>query len=357
VRILIVDTCYPAFLDSHYVERPDLVEAPYDVQWRALMDRLFGTSDAYSHYLGELGHEAREVVVNCEPLQRAWAREHGVAPVRRPRLQPDRSLVLAQAEHFRPDVTYVQDLNALSPTVLRALRSRSRLLVAQIASKTPPRSRLAAFQLLVTAVPLFVDAFRREGFATELLRLGFDPRVLARLDTEAPGSGAVFVGAVGRSRTWSSNLLLERAAARVPIDFWGYKASHRPLPRPVRESYHGEAWGLDMYEVLARAKIAINRHGDVAGDHACNMRLYEATGVGAFLLTDAKRDLADMFEPGEEVVTYSSESELVERVRYYLENESERAAIAQAGQQRTLREHTYEHRMRELVNILSRSIK
>ena len=62
-----------------------------------------------------------------------------------------------------------------------------------------------------------------------------------------------------------------------------------------------------MYRVLARSKIALNRHIDVAEDHANNMRLYEATGVGTFLITDAKRNLSELFEPGEEVVTYADE--------------------------------------------------
>ena len=100
VRVLIVDTCYEGFLDAHHAERPELVDAPYDVQWRALMDRFFGTGDSYSHFLGELGHEAHEVVINCEPLQRAWAREHRVALPRLPRLPRGRPLVLAQADEL-----------------------------------------------------------------------------------------------------------------------------------------------------------------------------------------------------------------------------------------------------------------
>ena len=109
-----------------------------------------------------------------------------------------------------------------------------------------------------------------------------------------------------------------------------------------------------MYQVLAQAKIALNRHIDVAEGFANNMRLYEATGVGTLLLTDAKSNLGDLFEPGREVITYASEDELVERIHYYLDHENERGGIAQAGQGRTLSEHTYEHRMRELVELLSR---
>jgi hypothetical protein len=356
MRILILDTYYPAFLDSHYAQRPELVDAPYDIQWRALMDRFFGTSDAYSHYLVQLGHEAHEVVVNCGPLQRAWAREHGVGTKQGRRVPGEQSTVLAQAEDFRPDVVYVQDLHALEPRLLRDLRAQSLLLVGQIASKTPARSRLEVFQLLVTAAPHFLELFRQQGFVTEFVRLGFDPRVLTHLDHDAPREGAVFVGALGRSRTWRSNALLERAAERAPIDFWGYKAGTLPLRGAVRRRYRGEAWGMRMYEVLATAKIAVNRHGDIAGHHAINMRLYEATGVGALLVTDSKRDLSDVFRPGTEVVTYARGDELAEKITYYLDNEDERAAVARAGQNRTLREHTYEDRMRKLVRILGRHL-
>ena len=99
-----------------------------------------------------------------------------------------------------------------------------------------------------------------------------------------------------------------------------------------------------MLRVLAQCKIALNRHGGVAGDHAINMRLYEATGAGALLITDAKSDLSDIFVPDREVVTYSTEDELVDRIRYYLDNDTQREQIARAGQQRTLRDHTSRNR-------------
>lgn len=354
MRVLILDTCYPAFLNVHYAERSMLVRAPYSVQWRALMDRFFGTCDSYSHCLQELGHEAHEVVINCEPLQRAWAHEHGIRLKRRPRVLPDRPLVLAQAEEFRPDVVYVQDLNALTPRVLRMLRGRSRLLVGQLANEAPAPEQLAPFQLLLTSFPHYVPRFRERGIASEYLPIAFDPRVLERLVDRPPSEGVVFVGALGRTQHSRGNELLERTARRVPIQFWGYNADAWPADAAIRRRYRGEAWGLDMYKVLARSKIALNRHIDVAEDYANNMRLYEATGVGTLLLTDAKRNLSELFQPGKEVATYASEDDLVTKIDYYLEHEEERARIARAGQERTLSAHTYGHRMREMVEILGR---
>jgi spore maturation protein CgeB len=354
MRVLIVDTCYPAFLASHYGSNPGLERRSYEEQWRALMDTFFGTADSYSHHLRELGHEAHEVVVNAEPLQRAWAREHGVSRRLSDRLRrkAGTELVLAQADWFQPDVVYVQHLSFLPPETLDALAARSRLLAGQIASEAPGAEHLRRFGLIITSFPHFVPMLRELGISAEYQRLAFDPRVLDRLGPVPPAHDAAFVGNLGRAQHARGNDLLERAAERAPIEFWGYNLDGARPTSPLARRYHGEAWGLEMFRVLAESRISVNRHIDVAGDNANNMRLYEATGVGSLLLTDAKENLGDLFDVGREVVSYRDENELVEAVEHYLAHEDERTAIAGAGQRRTLREHSYAVRMQELSRIL-----
>jgi hypothetical protein len=348
MRILIVDTCYPAFLEAHYAGRPELTELGYEAQWRALMDTCFGTSDAYSHHLAPLGHEAHEVVANCAALQRAWAAEHGMAG-------GETEILLAQVKAFEPDVVYVQNLHHPSDDLLAGFHRHARLVAGQIASAPPGVDRLRRFDLLLTSFPHFVERFRSLGVDSEYFRIGFDPRVAARLDGEgAPQQlyGAVFVGALNRTQHRRANGLLARAARRVPIDFWGYGLRGWPPWSQVRRRHHGEAWGIDMYRILRASRIALNRHIGVAGAYANNMRLYEATGVGSMLLTDERANLAELFEPGREVVTYRTADELAERARHYLAHEDERQAIATAGQRRTLRDHGYDTRMVELAALL-----
>jgi spore maturation protein CgeB len=359
MRFLILDTCYPAFLRDHYRRSDGLARRPYAEQWRTLMDTFFGTADAYSHALGVLGHEAHEVVVNCAPLQRAWAREHGIRTPGPFRAVADR-IVRAQIADSRPDVLYVQNMHAVSPRLLAAARSGGARVVGQIASEAPGDARLRLYDLVVTSFPHFVDRFRRAGVASEYLRIGFDPRVLDRLAADGARRGrhdAVFVGALNRTQHRRGNALLEQAAHRVPIDFWGYRSGSWPPGSAIRRRYHGEAWGIDMFRILFESRIALNRHIGVAERYANNMRLYEATGVGTLLLTDAKDNLAELFEPGREVAVYASEDELVAQVEHYLAYEEERAAIAAAGQRRALAEHTYTHRMRELLQILEGSTR
>jgi spore maturation protein CgeB len=354
MRFLILDTCYPAFLRAHYSENPGLVARPYDEQWHALMGTFFGTADSYSHALCELGHEAHEIVANAAPLQLAWAREHGSRSRVPFRLRRER-IVLEQCQALGPDIVYVQNMRFFSTALLERLRRGGATILGQIASETPSTSKVRAFDLVVTSFPHFVERFRALGVRSEYLRIGFDPRVLQRLEREGAERDlhdAVFVGALNRSQHSSGNALLERAARRAPIEFWGYAADGWPASSPIRSRYRGEAWGIEMFRVLYEARIALNRHIGVAEGYANNMRLYEATGVGTMLLTDATHNLSDLFTPGREVVSYADEDELVEQIAYYLEHDRERRAIAAAGQARTLGEHTYGHRMAELLAIL-----
>lgn len=77
-------------------------------------------------------------------------------------------------------------------------------------------------------------------------------------------------------------------------------------------------------------------------------RNFEIPGCGGFQLTGRADHLEDYFSPGEEIVFFDDVDELVDRARYYLRHEDERARIAQAGHARCLREHTYVHRFNEI---------
>lgn len=350
MKILIVDTFYAPFLRAHYAAHAGLEAEPYATQWRSLMDEFFSTADSYSHYLAPLGHEAHELVVNCDELQAAWAREHGFHPARLSRLAAAEQLVEAQARAFAPDVVYVQNMGYPTPRLLRRLRRRAHL-VGQIASELPSPEHVATFDLVLTSFPHFVEQLDLLGTRGRYFRLGFDPRVLQRLAPAAP-SEVVFVGSLGAEQHTRGNAVLEQVATRLPLAVWGHALEERGPGSALRARLRGEAWGLAMFEILAGSRIALNRHIDVAGEFANNLRLYEATGVGTLLLTDEKRNLGELFEVGREVVTYRDADELVAKARHYLEHDDERHAIAAAGQARTLREHTYEHRMIELSAIL-----
>ncbi len=77
-------------------------------------------------------------------------------------------------------------------------------------------------------------------------------------------------------------------------------------------------------------------------------RVFEIPACGGFLLTGYAKGLERYYEPGKEIAVYRDEKEIPEMVKYYLEHEDERKNIARAGYERTVKEHTYEKRFREI---------
>jgi spore maturation protein CgeB len=371
-RFLIVNSDYPGFLDVLYSQHLWLDQASYSEQMAVRTATLFGVADFYPRNLSALGHEALEVCVNNRCLQEAWAREHGVqvahsslprVVLRRgvvPWLVRDRSewmaaILRAQIEDFRPDVLLTHSLSDLPTQFWTSMRSHYRLLVGQIASPLADDIDLTPFDLMLSSLPNFVERFRKAGLRAELFRLAFDPAVLERLkDTAAPSEPPIDVSFVGSLSPHHPGRYawLERLCRDVPLAVWGQGVDTLPVESPIRRAYRGPAWGIDMYRVLARSRISVNYHIELAGPFANNMRLYETTGVGTLLLTDWKENLSEQFEPDVEVVAYRSPDDCVEKIKHLLSHESERARIAQAGQARTLRDHTYKSRMAELAAIV-----
>jgi spore maturation protein CgeB len=110
----------------------------------------------------------------------------------------------------------------------------------------------------------------------------------------------------------------------------------------IKSLYQRPVFGLDMYRTLAASRITLNIHIDVAGNCAGNMRMFEATGVGACLLTEQSENINELFQPGKEILTYRSNEELLEIIHDMFNRKEEIEQIAKAGQNRTLQHHTLE---------------
>jgi hypothetical protein len=363
---------YPEFASEFYARRPGLAQRPYEEQLRALLDFSFGTSDAYTEGLRALGHESWNLLTNVLPLQTAWLKRErmrgllrrsesiGGRPGRGARHLMLQAVVSAQVSQLDPEVVFVHDAWSIESQLLRKWRREGRFLVTQIGSAPPAMKRVRQFDLVLSSFRHFVDRFRSEGVDSEYFMLAFHEKVLDRLRANgvdpAPDSDrqfpVVFVGGFDPATYGDVTTAVERAAAELPIDMWGYGTDLLDPSSPIHARFRGEAWGLDMYAILANAELVLNRHGTIAEGQANNMRLFEATGAGALLFTEVGRELDQMFDVGSEVVAYSGPDDLIEKARHYLANPGERVAVARAGQERTLRDHTYRTRMAEFDAML-----
>ncbi|MHB1329401.1 MAG: glycosyltransferase family protein, partial [Gemmatimonadales bacterium] len=140
-----------------------------------------------------------------------------------------------------------------------------------------------------------------------------------------------------------------RAQALESVADLGLNAWGPEMPR-------GALYGDEFIKAFSNADIALNIHqffGEPAAQGrygtGANRRVFEIAGIGTVQLVDAKADIARSFVPDEEVVLFRSPAELRERALDLLANPARRAEIAARARARTLREHTWRHRLETLI--------
>lgn len=371
MKILVLNTDYPAFIESIAKNNQDWLSLNYEKKTEFYFSQFFGMADYFSKNLNLLGHEARDVVINNHYLQKQWLKDRNISYCRfldyfdnnrvlrtlKRKLYVPRDwyycAMLEQIKEYKPDVVYIQLMAHISPEFLRKIKKHCKLLVGQIASPLPLMNNFKEYNLILSSLPNLVEKFKLVGIKSEYFRLGFETEILNHLYKRENSFPVVHIGGYGNLHQ-ERNILLEKTNEITPIDFFGYGLGALSYDSKIRNNFHGEAWGLEMFNILHNSKITMTKHiNSVAGDYANNMTLYEATGAGTMLITDEKKNLGDIFKVGEEVVTYKDAEDLAGKIKYYLEHEEERKLIAAAGQKRTIETHNYKLRMEELLAILN----
>jgi len=338
------NTYYSKYIDQIYHKHPQLAEDTYENQKKIFLDGFFGDCDFYSKGLIKAGWRAEVFIGNVVNLQNAWAREHNFSGEMF-------DIALEQVKMLKPQVIYLQEMADGSKEILDALRPYTDLIVGQIACPLSESTYLKGFDIIFTSFPHFVKFFKQKNITSYYQPLAFEPRILEKITDFKKKYPVTFIGSITIDHK-KGEQIISKIIDQFPIDIWGWIDEYC-LSTPLLKYYHGEVWGLEMFKLFSQSLITINRHIDVAENYANNMRLFESTGCGAMLLTDYKDNLNDLFEIGKEVVAYRTPEECVELIKYYLKNPDEAREIAIAGQKRTLRDHTYEKRMKQTAEIFN----
>ncbi|BCS90304.1 CgeB family protein [Pseudodesulfovibrio sediminis] len=88
---------------------------------------------------------------------------------------------------------------------------------------------------------------------------------------------------------------------------------------------------------------------------AVNQRVFDVPACGGFLITDYRKEMEHLFDLQTEAVVFEKIDEIPELIDKFLRNKTARQAIAHAARKRILAEHTYELRLRHLLDVMRQS--
>jgi spore maturation protein CgeB len=81
-------------------------------------------------------------------------------------------------------------------------------------------------------------------------------------------------------------------------------------------------------------------------------RCYGIPACGGFLLSDERVHARNDFIEGEEIVMFKDLQDCFDKIRYYINSHNERRKIAENAHKRVLCDHTYEHRVTKLIDVI-----
>ena len=82
--------------------------------------------------------------------------------------------------------------------------------------------------------------------------------------------------------------------------------------------------------------------------HHIHARPFELAGCKSFVISGYSEGIDQYYKEGKEMIFYYSIRDLADKIKYYLQHPEIREEIATAGYNRTIGEHTYENRFREI---------
>ncbi len=82
------------------------------------------------------------------------------------------------------------------------------------------------------------------------------------------------------------------------------------------------------------------------------LRCFDILGCGGFLMTNYQPEIEDMFIIGEDLETYSSIGELIDKCRFYLSHEDKRVSIARNGYEKVKASHMHIHRLNAMLKTI-----
>lgn len=394
---------YPQYLNYFYQKNPFIAAESYRERYTQLISDSFEIASCYTKNLNRIGVTAFDIISNASFLQNSWKKENNLS-----QNIPDGELMIERLKMYKPDVLWIDDFSFVNKQWKKSLLKKVpsiKLFLGHICApfNSQMEEKFKILDMMFTCTPCFKNQLEKIGIKTYLLYHGFEKSVLDNLNAnnQFPASDLLFSGSLytgfdsHQTRIEYIEKIIKsgiKADLYCNLESWkkviikkavhsmmkGIKKAHaekliEKIPLLKKYKRYGETpvkyyspelikrakppvFGYDMYKLFSKARIVFNIHGDGARKCAGNIRLFEATGVGACLITDWKENINDLFEPEKEIVTYSCVEECIDKVKWLLNNSSKREEIAKAGQKRTLTEHTLENRVKVINKIITNEL-
>lgn len=175
------------------------------------------------------------------------------------------------------------------------------------------------------------------------------PVDLTPIEQNKYGSDVSFMGA-----GYPNRRIAFRELVGHDFKIWGTEWEGDHVLEPLVQLKGARVSPEECVKIFNATKINLNLHSSVQVDELVtfgdfvNPRTFELAACGAFQLVDKRSLLPELFAD-DELATFETLEELVQKIEYFNSNADERDAFVHKARERVITEHTYRARMRALI--------
>lgn len=273
--------------------------------------------------------------------------------------------VLCKVKQLKPDLIMVMGGKTIKPALIREIRAMSRnIMIVNCFWDNP-----FLYDISFSCIPEYDVFFVKDSFVlNELKKIGGEnvrylpeacyPKEHRPLDdiTEEErrkySSELSIVGSLYPYRVYMFEALRGRQLKVWGRGRWGIT----PENEYALNSYQDESVdGRRKVLVFNLTMVNLNTLNPLNCIYGLNSRIHHIAACGGFQLMEYNPDLEKQYDVGSEIIAFRSRDELRELAEYYLSHPEGRLEIAERARQRALKEHTFDHRLDEILNIISLS--
>lgn len=268
-------------------------------------------------------------------------------------------LLVHTATLFRPDLVHLGKSESVNGQAIRRIKERIDTCIIHFYGdfRWEPRSwivdigQYADYTLVqykdVTEIKKLQDlGISPIGFWWQ----GIDPEIMLPKDIPKTKSVIFMANNSNFLQGHQERRDLIEAIIELDIDLHLYGVGWEYLADRSQVYLHPLVQGEDFARACSTAKVSLGL-GSVSNVYFYNSwpRMFNSMASGAFHLTKYFPGLETIFQNRKHLVWYHSIPEAVELINYYLVHTEEREEIAQAGRQKVLANHTWDHRVDEML--------
>jgi spore maturation protein CgeB len=210
---------------------------------------------------------------------------------------------------------------------------------------------LAPYDALFFKEPHVVERLRANlDLPVYYLPQGCNPRWHRPLGPAGSEPHLVIAGSMYPSRV----RLLERLIAKgIPLKIYGGPFPRWLGPTPLRELHTGRVVLREEKARAFRSAAGVLNSMHPAEIVGVNLRLFEAAGCGAAVLTEFRPTVPELFNVGEEVLAFHDFDDLVDQASRLLNETGLSERLGNAAAQRAHRDHSYDLRVTTILEKVS----